>query len=251
MVVVMPFTSVKDTENLRRVLKFLSLIDIGHPLPFLLRHALDEARIMTCARYGAIGVLDSARTGLEDFVTVGLTPQEVELIGARPTGKGVLGQLIVDPRPLRISDLRTYPTTGTLPLAHPEMTSFLGVPIAVRQVVYGNFYLTDKVDRPCFTDDDQAVIEALACAVGTAIESTHLRAILAAAALAEERDQRAKDLHDLTIQRLFGLGLKLQSMVGGPTPQQISEELTFAVDRIDAMIDDIRKAIEESDPSTP
>jgi signal transduction histidine kinase len=205
---------------------------------------------MTGARYGAIGVFDSSGTAFEYFVAVGLTPAEIEPFAAWSAGMDASAQLTSDPRPQRMVNLGRYPKASKPPSDGLPTTSSLGVPIGVRQVIYGHFHLTDKVGWPCFTDDDHAVVEALASAVGTAIESTRLRAIVAAAALAQERDRRAKDLHDLTIQRLFGLGLSLQAMIGDPTPEGISKELTLAVARIDAIIHDVQNAIHELDLST-
>ncbi len=99
----MPFRSIEDSSSLRRVLESMLLIQADLVLPQLLRHVVEEARSMSGARYGALGVLDSGHTVLEEFITVGLTPAEEKAIGARPTGEGVLGLLIADPRPLRIA----------------------------------------------------------------------------------------------------------------------------------------------------
>src|ERR1019366_694804 len=140
----MPFRSIDDPSSLRRVLEAMLLIEADLALPVLLRHVIDEARSMTGARYGAIGVLDSDGTALAEFITVGLTPEEEERIGPRPTGKGVLGLLIAEPGPLRITDLGSYAESFAFPPNHPPMNSFLGVPIKVRQEVYGSLYLTDK-----------------------------------------------------------------------------------------------------------
>jgi GAF domain-containing protein len=245
-----PFTSIKDPASLRRVLEAVSLINRDLPLPSMLRHAVDEARSMTSARYGAIGVFDREGRRLEQFVTAGLTPQEEEQIGSPPADVGVLGQLITDSRPLRMSNLEISPKTLRLPSAHPPVTSFLGVPITVRDEVYGSFYLTNKIGWAHFTSDDQALIEGFAFAVGIAVESTRLRAVAAEVARSIERDRRAKDLHDTTIQRLFGLGLKLESMAGRPVPQEISKELSAAVVHIDTIINQVRRTIFEMDPPT-
>ena len=169
-----PFRSIEDPVKLRRVLEATLLLEADLELPVLLRHFIEEARSMTAARYGALGVLNEDRTALSEFLTVGLEPDEEQRIGARPTGRGVLGVLINDPRPLRLSNLSSHDESFGFPPNHPPMTSFLGVPIKVRGEVYGNLYLTDKVGWSEFTRDDEALVEALALAAGIAIENARL-----------------------------------------------------------------------------
>src|SRR5208282_1266519 len=155
---------------LRRVLDAVLLIEADLELPVLLRHVTEEARAMTGARYGALGVLDETRTYLAEFITVGLEPDQEEEIGARPSGRGVLGLLVANPEPLRLSHLRAHEESFGFPDGHPPMTSFLGVPIKVRDEVFGNLYLTDKVGLSEFSSDDEALVGALAMAAGIAIE---------------------------------------------------------------------------------
>jgi GAF domain-containing protein len=140
-----PYHSIDDPSKLRRILEATLLIEADLDLPALLRHVIDEAQSMTGARYAALGVLNEERTALAEFITAGLTADEEGRIGARPTGRGVLGLLISDPKPLRLANLGTHARSFGFPLNHPPMTSFLGVSIRVRGEVYGNLYLTDKV----------------------------------------------------------------------------------------------------------
>jgi GAF domain-containing protein len=126
---------------------------------------------MTGALYGAIGVLKDDHTALAEFITVGLDPDEEEEIGARPTGHGVLGLLITDPHPVRLADLGAHPESFGFPPNHPPMTSFLGVPSKVRDKVYGNLSLTEKMGWSEFTTDDEALVGALALGAGIAIET--------------------------------------------------------------------------------
>src|ERR1700722_5527269 len=104
------------------------MIEAGIDLPVLLRHIVEEACSLVDARYGALGVLNEARTGLEQFLTVGLSEDAEKAIGPRPTGRGVLGLLITDPAPLRLDDLGSHPESYGFPQGHPPMKSFLGVP---------------------------------------------------------------------------------------------------------------------------
>ena len=170
----MPYHSIEDPSRLRRILDAVLLIEKDLELPALLRHVIEEACSMTGARYGALGVLNDDRTALAEFITVGLSSDEEAQIGPRPTGKGVLGLLVTDPQPLRLSRLGDHPDSFGFPPNHPPMTSFLGVPVKVRDDVYGNLYLTDKVGWSEFTRDDVALVEALALAAGVAIENTRL-----------------------------------------------------------------------------
>lgn len=197
---------------------------------------------MTGARFGALGVLNEDRTALSEFITVGLDSDEEARIGARPTGQGVLGLLIADPKPLRLANLNAHPNSFGFPPNHPPMNSFLGVPIKVRDEVYGNLYLTDKIGWSEFTNDDLALVEVLALAAGIAIENARLHQQVQVVAVYEDRDRLARDLHDTVIQRLFGVGLNLQSMAGR-APRDISAGLGEAVAEIDRVIDRIRATI--------
>jgi len=237
-----PYRSIDDPTKLRRVLEATLLIEGDLELPALLRHVVDEARSMTGARYGALGVLTNDGTALAEFITVGLEPDQEKLIGPRPTGKGVLGLLIADPRPLRLGHLGDHAESYGFPANHPPMTSFLGVPIKVRDEVYGNLYLTDKVGWSEFALDDVALVEALALAAGIAIENARLHQQVQVAAVHEDRDRLARDLHDTVIQRLFGVGLNLQSMAGRAS-DDTAKRLGAAVAEIDQVIHQVRSTI--------
>ena len=238
----MPYHPIDDPTKLRRVVEATLLLEENLELPTLLRHVVDEARSMTGARYAALGVLNEDRTNLIEFITAGVTQEEEEAIGPRPTGQGVLGLLISDPKPLRLAALGTHADSFGFPANHPPMTSFLGVPIKVRNEVYGNLYLADKVGSPEFSTDDMALAEALALAAGIAIENERLHQQVQRVAIYEDRDRLARDLHDTVIQRLFGVGLTLQSMASR-APGEMVEVLTYAVAEIDRVIDGIRSTI--------
>ena len=241
----MPYRLIEDPAKLRRVLDATLLIEADLELPALLRHVIDEARSMTSARFGAIGVLNEDRSALSEFITVGLTPEEEERIGARPTGRGVLGLLISDPEPLRAPQISAVPESYGFPPNHPPMSSFLGVPIKVRDEVYGNLYLTDKLGWSEFTSDDEALVGALAVAAGIAIENTRLHQQVQVAAVYEERDRLARDLHDTVIQRLFAVGLSLQSIAGKARGPGEADRLRAAVSDIDDTIRQVRTTIFE------
>jgi signal transduction histidine kinase len=240
-----PYRSIDDPVRLRRVLEATLLIEADLDLPTLLRHIIDEARSMTNARYGALGVLDDEGTSLSEFLTVGLSPDEEMRIGARPMGRGVLGMLITDPKPLRLPRLGSHPESYGFPPNHPPMTSFLGVPIKVRDAVYGNLYLTDKIGWSEFTSDDEALVRALALAAGIAIENARLHQRVQEVAVNEERDRLARDLHDTVIQRLFAIGLTLQSLVSNPSVSAFEDRLTATISDVDDTIRQVRTSIFE------
>ncbi len=221
------------------------LLEADLELRVLLHHFIEEAQSMTGARYGALGVLNEDRTALSEFLTVGLKPDEEARIGPRPTGRGVLGVLITDPRPLRLSDLSSHEESFGFPPNHPPMKSFLGVPLKVRGEVYGNLYLTDKVGWTEFTRDDEALVEALGLAAGIAIENARLHRRMQEVAIYEDRDRVARDLHDTVIQRLFAVTLSLQSMAGAAQAAGLADRLKEAVSDLDVTIRQVRSTIYE------
>jgi signal transduction histidine kinase len=153
---------------------FLS-ISSGLDLDTTLRRIVEAAARLVDAEYGALGVL-APEGGLKAFITVGLTEEQRALMGHLPEGKGVLGQLITDPRPLRIADLGTHPASAGFPAGHPPMRTFLGVPVLVRGTVFGNLYMTEKRSGGQFTAEDTAVLVALSGAAGIAIDNARLYA---------------------------------------------------------------------------
>src|SRR4051794_10940565 len=153
---------------------FLS-VSSGLDLDTTLRQIVEAAAGLVDARYGALGVL-APRGGLSAFVTVGLDEGERARMGHLPEGKGLLGQLINDPHPLRVAELATHPSSVGFPPGHPPMRTFLGVPVLVRGTVYGNLYMTEKRGGGQFTAEDTAVLVALAGAAGIAIDNARLYA---------------------------------------------------------------------------
>ena len=136
----------------------------------VLERIVESATALTGARYGALGVI-GADDDLGEFLTTGVSGGVRELVGDLPHGRGILGLLITDPRPLRLTDLTQHPASYGFPAHHPPMTSFLGVPIHIRGTVFGNLYLTEKEGGGDFTDNDEQVVVALASAAGLVIEN--------------------------------------------------------------------------------
>ena len=141
----------------------------------LLQAVVDVARGLTGARYAALGIVNEAGTGLSDFITSGLTPQQRARIGDLPTGHGILGLLVRDARPIRLHDMREHPVSVGVPKSHPHMRSFMGVPVVTRGRVFGNLYLTEKAGGGDFTDADLTLAQTLAAQAAVAIDNAQLR----------------------------------------------------------------------------
>jgi signal transduction histidine kinase len=214
-------------------------------LPSVLQRITEAATEMVDARYAALGVLDESRTRLAQFITVGIDDELKAKIGHLPEGHGILGLLIVDPRPIRLVDLRDHPDSFGFPPNHPPMRSFLGVPIRVRDQVFGNLYLCDKAGDDVFSDVDEEMVVALASAAGIAIENARLHARVADLALVEDRERIARELHDTVVQRLFATGLGLQSALRITEKPAVAERVQNAIDDLDQTVRDIRSAIFE------
>ena len=212
-------------------------------LPMVLQRIVDSATSLAAARYGALGVLDADRKRLSSFYTSGISEEDAHKIGDLPTGKGILGLLISDPRPVRIADLSSDPRRSGYPPNHPAMGSFLGVPVRVRGEVFGNLYLADKIGQAEFTEADEEMIVALAKAAGIAIDNARLHAHLRQLSLAQDRERIARDLHDTVVQRLFATGLSLQSVLRRAPSIEIARRLEAAVDDLDETISQIRSTI--------
>jgi signal transduction histidine kinase len=143
-------------------------------LTTVLRRITQAAATLTDAKFGALGVLDDEGEGLTELLTVGLSDDEIAAIGQWPEGHGILGQMIKERRPIRIADMAGLSESHGFPANHPTMRRFLGVPIRVRDEIFGNLYLTEKVDGEEFDEEDEIVVTALATAAGVAIENARL-----------------------------------------------------------------------------
>lgn len=160
-------------EQMRGLLEAVVAVAEDLSLEAVLDRVVNSACRLLHARYGALGVIGENKS-LSHFVTVGIDEELAPRIGPLPTGHGVLGLLINEPAPLRLHDLREHPKSYGFPENHPPMKSFLGVPVRVRDVVFGNLYLTEKEGGGDFTPEDEDLAVALAAAAGVAIENARL-----------------------------------------------------------------------------
>jgi signal transduction histidine kinase len=166
-------TVLATRDRMRGLLGAVVAIGSGLDLESTLARIVQTAVGLVDATYGALGVIGDDRR-LAEFIPVGLSQDEIERIHHWPEGRGLLGLLIDDPRPLRLADIAAHPESSGFPDGHPPMRSFLGVPVRVRDVVFGNLYLTGKRGGGEFTEDDEAVLVALGAAAGVAVENARL-----------------------------------------------------------------------------
>jgi signal transduction histidine kinase len=163
-----------DENRLRALFDASLALNSELSLEALLQRLVETAASLTGARYAALGVIDEAGAGLEQFVTTGIDADVHAAIGELPHGRGILGVLIHDATPLRLHELGEDPRSVGFPPNHPPMNTFLGVPVLLRGVAYGNLYLTEKAGGGDFTGDDQELVSLLATHAAVAIENARL-----------------------------------------------------------------------------
>jgi signal transduction histidine kinase len=176
--------------------RFRRLVEVGSSLlseldlEVVLRSVVEAARELTGAEYAALGVLDEDRRELERFIYLGIDDETRREIGPLPRGRGVLGELIRHPQPLRLEDVERHPHAYGFPPAHPPMHAFLGVPIKIRGEAYGNLYMTEKTGGRQFDEDDEEAATTLATWAAIAIENARLYTTLSAREAETERALR-------------------------------------------------------------
>jgi signal transduction histidine kinase len=177
----------------------------------ILQRLVDAARTLARARYAALGVPDG-EGGFARFITSGMSERQITAMGPLPRTHGLLGAVLETDRPYRTGDIREDPRfRGWWPRGHPEMRSFLGVPIVSRRGVIGAIYLTEKEGAAEFDDGDQEVIAMLAAHAAVAIENARLYEQSRELSIVEERNRLARELHDSATQKLFGLVLSAEA----------------------------------------
>lgn len=204
--------------RLQRVLDAVVLVASDVDLDTTLQRVVEAACALVDARYGALGVIAEDGDGLASFVYHGVDGSVASSIGSLPAGHGILGLLIEDPRALRLDDLSEHPRSFGIPDGHPPMSSFLGVPIRVRDRVFGNLYLTDKHHGETFTAEDEALVLGLAGVAGAVIEHARLYA----------------DIRHREVWREAVLSLARAQMAGEPTAEVRDQMVRFAADIVNA-----------------
>jgi signal transduction histidine kinase len=226
--------------RLQQLLDAMLSIGSDLSLPAVLQRIIESACKLVDARYGALGVMDD-HGQLSDLATSGVDESTHEAVGRLPEFEGILGVLLSDPKPVRLRDVSEHPLAQGFPPGHPEMSSFLGVPIRGKEAI-GSLYLADKQSGDQFTEEDERLAVTLAAASGVAIDNARLQSSLEHVAVLQDRERIARELHDKVIQRLFAAGMTLQTTL--PIARsEVASHITQAVEEIDETIRDIRRTI--------
>ena len=240
----------KERSRLRALVETGIALSSELSLDTLLQRIVEAASELTGARYAALGVIDETGTELERFVFTGIGDEMRERIGDLPRGRGILGVLIRDAAPLRLHDLTEDPRAVGFPPNHPPMRSFLGVPVLLRGVAYGNLYLTEK-DGGDFTEEDEELVSLLAAQAAVAVENTRLyeaatRWSQQLHSLSEVGNALGEEIElpkllDLVARRLRGLvdarvvaialpaegGLRIEAADGGDAEQFLGRRVSY------------------------
>jgi signal transduction histidine kinase len=216
-------------------LELVKDVSLDHLLERIAKVACEQAD----ARYAALGVLDEDGK-LVKFITVGMTDDEIKRIAHPPVGKGLIGELMDTEMPLRVPVIQEHPNSSGFPAFHPHMVSFLGVPIRAANKQLGQIYLTEKIDAPEFTADDEKIIQMLAAYAAAAIQNARLHENTRRLAVLEERERIGMDLHDGIIQAIYGVGLSLESAL-----HSFEEDPADAKLRVQKSIESLNQAIRD------
>lgn len=210
----------------------------------VLQQIVDTARELVGARYAALGV-PGQYGRMHRFVHSGMTRAQVERIPHLPLGRGLLGTIVAERKPIRVKHIAEDPRSIGFPSGHPLMTSFLGVPIIGAGDPLGNLYLTDKIGEEGFSDSDEKLVEMLAAHAAIAIQNAQLYEQVERLAILEERTRIGMDLHDGVIQSIFAVGLTLEStrLVLPDDAGESSQLLDSAIVGLNDAIRDIRNFI--------
>jgi signal transduction histidine kinase len=218
----------------------------------VLQKLADAARGLASARYAAIGIPDGDG-GFATFVTSGMSDAQYEALGELPRTHGMLGAMLETPAPYRTGNIQEDTRFEGWPAAHPNMRSFLGVPIVSRGEVIGAFYLTEKRGERNggFTDDDEELIRTLAAHAAIAIENARLHERSRELSTVEERKRLARELHDSVTQTLFSIGLTAEAAAGlvESDPARARRELETLQELTRAAMEEMRSLIFELRPA--
>ena len=210
----------------------------------VLQKIVDLARDVGRAKYAALGMFNENGEVVQ-FLTTGITPEERERIGPLPRGRGLLGLLQDEQRPIRVRSIADHPATVGFPKGHPPMRSFLGVPIVWRGRSVGNLYLTEKIGADEFSGEDEASIVTLSSQAAIAIENARLYEQVGRISVLEERQRIGMDLHDGAMQSLYGVGLLLED-AGERLPDEARDTratIDRAVELLNGTIAEMRRYV--------
>lgn len=229
----------RQTERLEALHAATTALTTEHELRTVLQKVVDLSRELIHARYGALGMLDDEGRQIDQFITSGVSSSAHVQIGRFPDGKGLLGVSLFDGHSLRVADIAHDDRRAGLPAHHPDMHSFLSVPISSKGRIFGNLYLADKFpprdsrgliqphEHVEFTADDQELLEMFAAQAAIAIEDAQLYRATRQIAVMRERERIGMDLHDGVIQSIYAIGLMLDD-----TAHRLREDQDLAEQRI-------------------
>jgi signal transduction histidine kinase len=226
-----------EAERIRQ--RFERLLSAGvaifsqHTLDRVLQEVVDTARDVVGAKYAALGVLSEDRKSLVAFVTSGMDAATRARIGDLPRGRGLLGAVITAAEPIRSADINQHPQRFGFPAHHPPMHSFLGVPVAVRQAVFGNLYLTEKIGATEFSEEDEAIAVLLAAQAAVAVENARLHEDILSMQRQRELSMAMMN-HELrnALTGVYGWAERLVRGRGGPDArEQAGREVYEAAER--------------------
>lgn len=217
----------------------------------ILHRLAQRARDVTKADYAAISTFDENGT-VTRFIYTGIGEEQARRLGEPPRGRGLLGDLARQERPIRMADIRQHAKFSGWPEGHPDMTVFLGVPVRAGGRAIGSLYMTRETGQPGFTETDEAAAAVLALQAGVSVSYALARERSGRLFLLEERARIAHDLHDGTIQSLYALGLEFDALSVRPEfPVPVRDSLRNGVERINELIADIRTYITMLEATTP
>lgn len=223
-----------------------------HEVDSVLQRIVDSARELGRARYAALGIPDG-EGAFARFITSGMSDELIEAMGPLPRTHGMLGAMLDSPEPHLTDDITADPRfRGWWPRAHPQMRSFLGVPIVSRGEVIGAIYLTVKEDGSHFDEEDQSLIGLLAAHAAIAIENARLHERSRELSIVEERNRLARELHDSVTQRLFGVKLAAESALTllDRDPSKAGVELKRVSDLARGAMEELRAVVFELRPAS-
>jgi signal transduction histidine kinase len=247
------FRIVERTQDglVRRNRELLALHEAGLAIPSelsletVLQKAVDQARELVGARYGALSILRDGG-GIDLFITSGLSAEERARIGPPPQGRGLLGVVLNEGQRLRLPDLARDPRSIGFPPHHPPMHSLLAVPVVAAGVIVGNLYLAEKVQADGFTLDDEEILLRFATQVALAITNARLHRQVEAFAITEERERIAREMHDGLAQVLGYVNTKAQAaqeLIGSGQPERASTQIGQLADAARDAYVDVRENI--------
>lgn len=241
-----PSPALEDSATLRRLLDVVARLGAERRSEPVLLEILEAARELAAARYAAIGVPDGDG-GFALFLTSGVDAATWDRIGALPRTHGLLGALLDEPSAIRLADVRADPRFWGYPAAHPEMSSFLGVPIMAGGEVVAELYLANKIGAEQFSEGDQRLVETLAGHAALALVTARHQERLRELSIVAERTRIARDLHDSVTQTMFSLSLAAETtatLAGTSADPRVSEQLDRVRELAKQALDELHALVE-------